>query len=43
MAEMNVAVATGADSGIFVIDVDGPEGEDSLSRLEADTEACPTR
>jgi hypothetical protein len=30
----NVAVATGADSGIFVVDVDGHEGEHSLTQLQ---------
>lgn len=30
---LNVAIATGEISGIFVIDIDGPEGEESLKAL----------
>ncbi len=32
--DANIAVATGSGSGIFVLDVDGPEGERSLIELE---------
>jgi Bifunctional DNA primase/polymerase, N-terminal len=32
--QANIAVATGAASGILVLDVDGPEGEQSLANLE---------
>src|SRR5262245_34987969 len=32
--DANVAVATGPGSGIFVLDIDGPEGERSLAELE---------
>lgn len=32
---LNVAIATGPESGIFVIDVDGQVGEESISGLEA--------
>jgi putative DNA primase/helicase len=31
----NIGIATGAPSGIFVLDVDGPDGEKSLRRLIA--------
>lgn len=31
----NIAIATGAISGLFVLDVDGRAGEDSLQKLEA--------
>jgi Bifunctional DNA primase/polymerase, N-terminal len=30
----NIAVATGSESGLFVLDVDGPEGERTLANLE---------
>jgi hypothetical protein len=33
-ASLNVAIATGAPSGIFVVDVDGDDGEASLHALE---------
>jgi hypothetical protein len=32
--ECNVAVRTGADSGFFVLDVDGAQGDESLSALQ---------
>jgi hypothetical protein len=32
--DANIAVATGSGSGIFVLDVDGPEGERTLVELE---------
>jgi len=32
--DANIAVATGAGSGIFVLDIDGPEGESALVDLE---------
>jgi len=32
--DANIAVATGPESGIFVLDVDGPEGERTLADLE---------
>lgn len=32
----NIGIATGTVSGIFVIDVDGEEGEASLAMLETD-------
>lgn len=32
--EANIAVATGPGSGVFVLDVDGPEGERTLADLE---------
>jgi replicative DNA helicase len=34
--EANVGVATGKSSGIFVLDVDGPDGEQTLSKLIAE-------
>jgi hypothetical protein len=37
----NVAVATGPGSGVFVVDVDGPEGEASLASLERRYGALP--
>ncbi len=39
--ERNLAIATGAISGFFVLDVDGPEGEISLQKLEAEYGALP--
>lgn len=39
---MNVAIRTGAESGIFVLDVDGDEGWDSLHRLEDEHEELPS-
>lgn len=30
----NIGIATGAPSGFFVLDIDGPEGEESLKALE---------
>jgi hypothetical protein len=37
----NLAVATGPGSGILVIDVDGPDGEASLAKLEFTTGPLP--
>jgi hypothetical protein len=34
--DANIGVATGARSGLVVIDVDGPTGAESLAKLEAD-------
>jgi hypothetical protein len=37
--EANVAIATGAPSGLFVVDLDGPQGEDSYGVLLVDHQA----
>jgi hypothetical protein len=37
----NVAVATGAESGIWVLDIDGVEGEALLRQLEAEHSSLP--
>lgn len=37
----NLAIRTGGASGFFVVDIDGPEGERSLSALEAEHGAFP--
>ena len=37
----NVGIVTGKASGIFVIDIDGPAGEDSLEMLETDYGPLP--
>lgn len=37
----NIGLATGAPSGVFVLDVDGPEGEKSLRDLEAEHGPLP--
>ncbi|MEW6351708.1 MAG: phage/plasmid primase, P4 family [Thermodesulfobacteriota bacterium] len=37
----NIGIATGAGSGVFVLDVDGDEGADSLRELEATNEPLP--
>lgn len=34
----NIGVATGPKSGIFVLDVDGPEGQASLEQLKSETD-----
>ncbi len=39
--DCNVAIATGAVSGIFVVDVDGLDGELELRRLEAEHGTLP--
>jgi hypothetical protein len=39
--DFNVAIATGPGSGIWVLDVDGDEGEATLRRLEAEHGALP--
>jgi hypothetical protein len=39
--DVNVAVATGPESGIAVLDVDGPEGERSLADLERQYSPLP--
>src|SRR5215831_6308491 len=33
--DFNVAIATGPDSGVWVLDVDGDDGEATLRKLEA--------
>jgi Bifunctional DNA primase/polymerase, N-terminal/Primase C terminal 1 (PriCT-1) len=38
---LNVAIATGVASGVFVVDVDGLDGELALRRLEAEHGALP--
>jgi hypothetical protein len=40
-ANYNVAVATGEASGVFVVDIDGPEAEAELGKLEAKHGALP--
>ena len=37
----NIALATGARSGVWVLDIDGPEGEASLDQLEAEHGVLP--
>lgn len=39
--DANIGVATGAASGIIVLDIDGDEGEASLRKLEAEQGALP--
>jgi hypothetical protein len=39
--DFNVAIATGAASGIFVVDVDGIDAEAALRRLEGEHDALP--
>lgn len=39
--EANIGVATGSDSGIFVLDVDGDEGRETLAKLMADEKSLP--
>jgi Bifunctional DNA primase/polymerase, N-terminal/Primase C terminal 1 (PriCT-1) len=39
--EFNIAVATGAISGVFVIDVDGPDAEAELRKLEQEHGQLP--
>jgi hypothetical protein len=39
--DSNIAIATGAASGIFVVDVDGLDAEATLRRLEAEYGALP--
>jgi Bifunctional DNA primase/polymerase, N-terminal/Primase C terminal 1 (PriCT-1) len=39
--DFNIAIATGAASGIFVIDVDGFDAEAAMRRLEAEHDALP--
>jgi hypothetical protein len=38
----NLAIRTGGHSGFFVLDIDGPEGERSLSALEAEHGSLPS-
>src|SRR5437870_12189799 len=38
----NVAIATGAPSGVFVLDIDGDDGEAELRKLEAAYGALPS-
>src|SRR5262245_42765865 len=40
--QFNVGVATGAPSGIFVLDVDGADAESELRKLEAQHGALPS-
>ena len=40
--DCNVAIATGAISGVFVVDVDGVDGEFELRRLEAEHDTLPS-
>jgi Bifunctional DNA primase/polymerase, N-terminal/Primase C terminal 1 (PriCT-1) len=40
--DLNIGIATGAASGIFVLDVDGDEGEASLRQLEQQHDALPS-
>ena len=40
-AQINIAVATGAQSGIFVLDVDGEKGRGALAQLEIEHGALP--
>jgi Bifunctional DNA primase/polymerase, N-terminal/Primase C terminal 1 (PriCT-1) len=39
--ELNIGIATGKVSGIFVLDIDGEDGEGSLSKLEGAHGALP--
>jgi Bifunctional DNA primase/polymerase, N-terminal/Primase C terminal 1 (PriCT-1) len=39
--DLNIGIATGAVSGIFVLDVDGDDGEHSLRKLEAEHGVLP--
>jgi hypothetical protein len=39
--DLNIGIATGAASGVFVLDVDGTEGEQSLRQLEQSNGALP--
>ena len=41
LPDANVAVACGAISGIFAIDVDGPEGEETIRKLEERFDPLP--
>jgi hypothetical protein len=41
VSECNIGIATGSGSGIWVLDVDGPEGEQTLRKLEAERGALP--
>lgn len=37
----NLAIATGSISGLFVLDIDGPDGEESLRKLAAEYSQFP--
>jgi hypothetical protein len=39
--ELNIGIATGKASGVFVLDVDGEDGEGSLLKLEGEHSALP--
>jgi len=39
--DLNIGVATGAASGVFVLDIDGEDGEGSLLKLETEHGALP--
>jgi hypothetical protein len=39
--DWNIGVAVGACSGVWVLDIDGAEGEQTLSRLEAEHDPLP--
>jgi putative DNA primase/helicase len=41
MPEANIAIATGKKSGLVVLDVDGPLGEETLARIERMYEVLP--
>lgn len=40
-SNLNVAISTGIESGIFVVDIDGVIGEESLIKLESDNGPLP--
>ncbi len=40
-ADANIGIATGPDSGIFVLDVDGADGEAALVKLESEHGPLP--
>ena len=41
IADRNVGVATGAASGIWILDIDGPEGEQAGAPSRSATARCP--
>jgi hypothetical protein len=40
--DYNIAIATGEGSGVWVLDIDGDEGEQTLRKLEAEHGALPS-
>lgn len=40
--EANVGIATGSSSGVFVLDVDGPEGRATLATLSSNAKPAPS-